>query len=259
MSFAAMSSVLLRYLLCYCFSFCDHVFDSIFCVYIVHCFHNISLPFTLVYILVFFSYCIVFIPLVLPHFLLTNFVSSSLHIFLTYYCLFHPFGSKFCGCILLSLPSVYIVWFLYSFQCCLFHLFILYGFGHRDSRVYHSKSMSTSNRAPRHVWTKEEEGTLVECLIDLVSMGGWKSDNGTFRPGYLAQLSHPAAKRLLNTPFPYYEELTYVFGRDRAIDRFAETFVDVGSNEPSGRYDRFDMGDGNEEFPPMYSQGIDLS
>ncbi|KAA0066807.1 retrotransposon protein [Cucumis melo var. makuwa] len=131
--------------------------------------------------------------------------------------------------------------------------------------------MSTSNRAPRHVWTKEEEGTLVECLIDLVSMGGWKSDNGTFRPGYLAQLvrmmaekllecqSHPAAKGLLNTPFPYYEELTYVFGRDRAIDRFAETFVDVGSNEPGGGYDRFDMGDGNEEFPPMYSQGIDLS
>uniref|UniRef100_A0A9I9EEC9 DUF8040 domain-containing protein n=1 Tax=Cucumis melo TaxID=3656 RepID=A0A9I9EEC9_CUCME len=43
-------------------------------------------------------------------------------------------------------------------------------------------NMSTSNRAPRHVWTKEEEGTLVECLMELVSMGGWKSDNGTFRP-----------------------------------------------------------------------------
>ncbi|KAA0057233.1 retrotransposon protein [Cucumis melo var. makuwa] len=139
--------------------------------------------------------------------------------------------------------------------------------------------MSTSNRALRHVWTKEEEGTLVECLMELVSMGGWKSDNGTFRPGYLAQLvcmmaeklhgcqvrattvidcriktlkrtfqaiaemrgpacsdfgwndeekSHPAAKGLLNKPFPYYDELTYVFGRDRATDRFAETFADVG-------------------------------
>ncbi|KAA0054336.1 retrotransposon protein [Cucumis melo var. makuwa] len=134
--------------------------------------------------------------------------------------------------------------------------------------------MSTSNRAPRHVWTKEEEGALVECLMELVSMGGWKSDNGTFHPGYLAQLvrmmveklpgcqvrattvidcriktrsehsrplpkcgtqrtvalggtmkciivekelfdnwvrSHPAAKGLLNKPFPYYDELTYVF------------------------------------------------
>uniref|UniRef100_A0A9I9E2A2 Retrotransposon protein n=1 Tax=Cucumis melo TaxID=3656 RepID=A0A9I9E2A2_CUCME len=172
--------------------------------------------------------------------------------------------------------------------------------------------MSTSNRAPRHVWTKEEEGTLVECLMELVSMGGWKSDNGTFRPGYLAQLvrmmaeklpgcqtlkrtfqaiaemrgpacsgfgwndevkciiaekelfdnwvrSHPAAKGLLNKPFPYYDELTYVFGRDRATGRFAETFADVGSNELGGGYDRFDIGDGNEDFPPMYSQGIDLS
>ncbi|KAL0560212.1 hypothetical protein IC582_000612 [Cucumis melo] len=184
--------------------------------------------------------------------------------------------------------------------------------------------MSTSNRAPRHVWTREEEGTLVECLMELVSMGGWKSDNGTFRPGYLAQLvrmmaeklpgcqvrattvidcriktlkrtfqaiaemrgpacsgfgwndeekcivaekelfdnwvrSHPAAKGLLNKPFPYYDELTYVFGRDRATGRFAETFADVGSNEPGGGYDRFDMGDGNEDFPPVYSQGVDIS
>ncbi|KAL0551716.1 hypothetical protein IC582_010805 [Cucumis melo] len=70
--------------------------------------------------------------------------------------------------------------------------------------------------------------------------------------------SHPAAKGFLNKPFPYYDELTYVFGRDRATGRFAETFADVGSNEPS-EYDEFDMGDGNEEFPPVYSQGIDLS
>ncbi|KAA0034933.1 hypothetical protein IC582_019653 [Cucumis melo] len=183
--------------------------------------------------------------------------------------------------------------------------------------------MSTSNHAPRHVWTKEEEGTLVECLMELVSMGGWKSDNGTFRPGYLAQLvcmmveklpecqvraatvidcriktlkrtfqaiaemrvaacsgfgwnneekciiaekelfdnwvkSHPIAKGLLNKPFPYYDELTYVFDRDRATGRFAETFANVGSNEPGGGYGRFDMGDGNDEFPPVYSQWIDL-
>ncbi|KAA0053727.1 retrotransposon protein [Cucumis melo var. makuwa] len=121
--------------------------------------------------------------------------------------------------------------------------------------------------------------------MELVSMEGWKSDNGTFRPRYLAQLaiaemrgpacsgfgwndeekciiaekelfdnwvrSHPAAKGLLNKPFPYYDELTYVFDRDRATGRFAETFADVGSNEPGGGYDRFDMGDGNEDFPPV--------
>ncbi|KAA0039536.1 retrotransposon protein [Cucumis melo var. makuwa] len=133
--------------------------------------------------------------------------------------------------------------------------------------------------------------------MELVSMGGWKSDNGTFQPGYLASCeadipghrrnvgpvysgfgwndeekciiaekglydnwvrSHPVAKGLLNKLFLYYNELTYVFGRNRATGRFAETFTDVGSNEPGG-YDGFDMGDGNEEIPPVYNQGIDLT
>ena len=44
-------------------------------------------------------------------------------------------------------------------------------------------NMATSSRAPRHVWTKEEEGTLVEFSVDLVVMEGWKSDNGRFWPG----------------------------------------------------------------------------
>ena len=48
--------------------------------------------------------------------------------------------------------------------------------------------MATSSCALKNVWTKEEKVTLVECLVELVSMGGWKSDNDTFRPGYLTQL-----------------------------------------------------------------------
>ena len=42
-------------------------------------------------------------------------------------------------------------------------------------------SMETSSSAPKHVWTKEEE----ETLLELISMGGWKSDNGTFRLGIM--------------------------------------------------------------------------
>ncbi|KAL4028647.1 hypothetical protein IC575_011848 [Cucumis melo] len=75
---------------------------------------------------------------------------------------------------------------------------------------------------------------------------------------FFSPQSHSAAKGLLNKLFPYYNELTYVFSRDRTTGRFAETFADLGSNEP-GRYDRFDMGDGNKEFLPVYSQGMDLS
>ncbi|KAL4018506.1 hypothetical protein IC575_022104 [Cucumis melo] len=70
--------------------------------------------------------------------------------------------------------------------------------------------------------------------------------------------SHPAAKGLFNKPFPYYDELAYVFGCDRMMDGFIKTFDDVGSNKPV-EYKRFDMLDGNEEFPSMYSQGIDMS
>ena len=64
--------------------------------------------------------------------------------------------------------------------------------------------------------------------------------------------SHPAAKGLLNKLFLYYDELAYVFGCARAMGRFAKTFTDVGSNEPTG-YEGVDMSDGNKEFPSMYS------
>ncbi|KAA0026130.1 retrotransposon protein [Cucumis melo var. makuwa] len=54
--------------------------------------------------------------------------------------------------------------------------------------------------------------------------------------------SHLAAKGLLNKPFSYYDELAYVFDRDRTTGHFAETFADVGSNEPVG-FEGFDMPD----------------
>ncbi|KAL4010676.1 hypothetical protein IC575_027687 [Cucumis melo] len=155
--------------------------------------------------------------------------------------------------------------------------------------------MTSSSRLPKHTWTKEEEAGLVECLVELVNVGGWRFDNGTFRPGYLNQLarmmafkipgsnihastidsriklmkrmfhalaemrgpncsgfgwndekkcivaekevfddwvkSHPAAKGLLNKSFVHYDELSYVFGKDRAT-RSGESFADIGSNDP---------------------------
>ncbi|KAA0063961.1 retrotransposon protein [Cucumis melo var. makuwa] len=91
--------------------------------------------------------------------------------------------------------------------------------------------MSTSTRPPRHVWTKEEEGTLMKYLIELVSMGD----------------ENPIMARSDQVTWPSWE-----------TGRFAETFAEVGFNEPGG-YEGFDMVDGNEEFPPVYSQGIDMS
>ncbi|KAA0045949.1 retrotransposon protein [Cucumis melo var. makuwa] len=48
---------------------------------------------------------------------------------------------------------------------------------------------------------------------------------------------HPVAKKLLNKPFYYYEKLAYVFRCDRTIGRFAESFINIRSNEPVG-YER---------------------
>ncbi|KAA0052065.1 retrotransposon protein [Cucumis melo var. makuwa] len=91
-----------------------------------------------------------------------------------------------------------------------------------------SQCMATSSCTPKHVWTKKEEG--------IMSMGGWKSENVAF-----------CNEGLLNKPFSYYDELVYVFGRDRAMGRFTETFADVESNEPD-EYEGFDMSDGKDEF-----------
>ncbi|KAL0559592.1 hypothetical protein IC582_004207 [Cucumis melo] len=183
--------------------------------------------------------------------------------------------------------------------------------------------MTSSSRLPKHTWTKEEETDLVECLVELVNSGGWRSDNGTFRLGYLNQLarmmafkipdcnihastidsriklmkrmfhalaemrgpncsgfgwndekkciiaekevfndwvkSHPAAKGLLNKSFVHYDELLYVFGKDRATGGRTESFADIGSNDPAG-YDAF-AADAvpDTDFLPMYSPGLNMS
>ncbi|KAL0553490.1 hypothetical protein IC582_007385 [Cucumis melo] len=56
--------------------------------------------------------------------------------------------------------------------------------------------MGSSLRLPKHNWTKEEEAGLVECLVELVNAGGWRFDNGTFRPGYLNQLASMMAFKI---------------------------------------------------------------
>ncbi|KAA0066138.1 retrotransposon protein [Cucumis melo var. makuwa] len=42
-----------------------------------------------------------------------------------------------------------------------------------------------------------------------------------------ATTSYPAAKGLMNKLFSYYDEITYVFDRDKVRGRFAEIFADV--------------------------------
>ncbi|KAL4011834.1 hypothetical protein IC575_028897 [Cucumis melo] len=71
--------------------------------------------------------------------------------------------------------------------------------------------------------------------------------------------SHPMAKGLLNKSFVHYDELSYVFGKDRATGGRAESFTDIGSNDPAG-YDAFAADAAPDtNFSPMYSSGLNMS
>ncbi|KAL0553898.1 hypothetical protein IC582_007802 [Cucumis melo] len=74
--------------------------------------------------------------------------------------------------------------------------------------------------------------------------------------------SHPVAKGLLNKLFPHYDELLYVFGKDRVMEGRAETFANVGSVGSNGLagYEAF-VADATSDtdFQLMYSQGLNMS
>ncbi|KAA0040975.1 retrotransposon protein [Cucumis melo var. makuwa] len=131
-------------------------------------------------------------------------------------------------------------------------------------------------------WTQWRDN-LAEVIFS-----GW-SDNGTFKLDYLAQLMRMMgekmpgtacsgfswkdelkciiaendvfdswvriknSKGLLNKPFPYYDELSYVFGKDHAMGARAKTFADIESNVLD-KSDRVQAEDGLDiEFPTMCS------
>ncbi|XP_074560781.1 uncharacterized protein At2g29880-like [Curcuma longa] len=47
----------------------------------------------------------------------------------------------------------------------------------------------------KHVWTKQEDAVLVDCLVELSKNSAWKSENG-FRTGYLLHLEKVMAVKL---------------------------------------------------------------
>ena len=71
--------------------------------------------------------------------------------------------------------------------------------------------------------------------------------------------TYPAAKGLLNKPFPYYNELAYVFGKDRTTGAHAETFADVGSNVPPGSEELPPVDLNDMEIPSMSSHRFNMS
>ena len=63
----------------------------------------------------------------------------------------------------------------------------------------------------------------------------------------------------MNKSFPHYDELSYVFGKDRVTGAHAETFADIESNVPRPS-DSVYVEDGlGTEFPAMCSPRMNLS
>ena len=66
-------------------------------------------------------------------------------------------------------------------------------------------------------------------------------------------------KGLLNKPFSYYDDLSYVFEKDRATGARAEMFADIGSNNPVASDGVRPEDDLDMEFPGMSSPRMNLS
>jgi len=92
-------------------------------------------------------------------------------------------------------------------------------------------SMASSSRAPKHVWTKEEEATLVECMLELVSASGWKLDNDTFRPRYLTQLLRMMAAKLVGCNVHATTAINYC---RKTLKPSYQTIAKIGGSSCSG-------------------------
>ena len=49
-----------------------------------------------------------------------------------------------------------------------------------------------------HQWTTNEDGTLIQCYLDLKDKGDWNGDNGTFRSGYWVHRERANAEKISN-------------------------------------------------------------
>ncbi|KAK5819425.1 hypothetical protein PVK06_024425 [Gossypium arboreum] len=91
-----------------------------------------------------------------------------------------------------------------------------------------SVSSQNSQRTKRK-WVPEEDATLVACMVNLHNVGTFNADTG-FKAGNLNELeknSHKEAAQFRYRSFPYYDQLTAIYVKDRTTGKDAQTAADI--------------------------------
>ncbi|MFQ6645636.1 hypothetical protein Gotur_020448, partial [Gossypium turneri] len=117
-----------------------------------------------------------------------------------------------------------------------------------------SIASSQNSRGTKRKWVLKEDVALVVYMVDLYNVGTYNADTG-FKVGYLNELermlekvlphamlkakpnlvstirtfkrSHKLAGQFRHLSFPYYDQLTSIYAKDRAIGKNAQTAVDI--------------------------------
>ncbi|KAG8483405.1 hypothetical protein CXB51_022246 [Gossypium anomalum] len=117
-----------------------------------------------------------------------------------------------------------------------------------------SSVSSQNSRGTKRKWVLEEDVALVACMVDLHNVGTFNADTG-FKAGYLNELekndmlsgknnsdfgwdeyrqlvvaedaSHKKAAQFRHWSFSYYDQLTAIYAKDRAIGKDAQTAADI--------------------------------
>ncbi|MBA0848599.1 hypothetical protein Goshw_004400, partial [Gossypium schwendimanii] len=109
---------------------------------------------------------------------------------------------------------------------------------------------SQTSRGTKRKLVPEEDAAWVSCMVDLYNVRTFNADTG-FKAGYLNELEkmlekalpnamlkagpniesrirrHKEAGQFRHCSFPYYDQLTAIYAKDRAIGKNAQTVADV--------------------------------
>ncbi|MBA0749383.1 hypothetical protein Gogos_003324, partial [Gossypium gossypioides] len=108
-----------------------------------------------------------------------------------------------------------------------------------------SIASSQNSRGTKRKWVLKEDVALVVCMVDLYNVGTYNADT-RFKVDYLNELermlekviphamlkakpnlSHKVASQFRHRSFPYYDQLTSIYAKDRAIGKNAQIAADI--------------------------------